>query len=429
MGENRYIPELRFPEFSKKWSSYRIQNLIDNGTILGQQDGNHGELYPRSDEFAKQGVPYVSANDFVSGEVDLENCKFLPFKRATKFKKGISKDGDVLFAHNATVGPTAVLNTKLDYVILSTTATYYRCDLNRLVNKFLKISFETDNFIRQYSRVMSQSTRNQVPITTQRKFYLNLPSLPEQQKIADFLSTVDQKIQALTRKKELLEEYKKGVMQQLFKQEIRFKQEGGRDYPDWEEKRLGEVTRYTKGFAFKSGDYQESGIRIIRVSDLLARSIKKDVKKVFIDSDKAKDFDKYQLVEGNIIITTVGSKPEMIESAVGRGIYISNSNEGLLNQNMLKFDNVEGVVNQFLIALINTKRYQHYMKGIARGNANQANITVVDLLQYKVSLPSFPEQQKIATFLSSVDTKIESVDHQITQTQTWKKGLLQKMFV
>ncbi len=106
--------------------------------------------------------------------------------------------------------------------------------------------------------------------------------------------------------------------------QLRFKDENGNPYPDWEE-----ITKYTKGFAFKSTDYQDSGIRIVRVFDLLTTSIKKDNEKVFLSFEKASEYSKYQLIEGNIIIKTVGSKPEMIESAVGREIYINNNNEGL----------------------------------------------------------------------------------------------------
>ncbi len=178
---------------------------------------------------------------------------------------------------------------------------------------------------------------------------------------------------------------------------------------EWRNCLLHDITKYTKGFAFKSEDYQENGIRIVRVSDLSVDSIKTDNEKVYIDEEKSKLYEKYKLKSGNIIITTVGSKPELIESAVGRGIYIRNDSEGLLNQNMLKFENIKNVNNAYIIGLINSKKYQHYMKSIARGNANQANITVVDLLQFPVSIPTLPEQQKIASFLSAVDEKIQQL--------------------
>lgn len=119
----------------------------------------------------------------------------------------------------------------------------------------------------------------------------------------------------------------------------------------------------------------------------------------------------------------------MLESAVGRGIFVNKDNQGLLNQNMLKFEVIKEVDNRFVIGLINTKRYQHYMKSIARGNANQANITVVDLLQYKILISTFKEQQKIAIYLNATDVKIESVHEQMKKTQAFKKGLLQQLFV
>ncbi|WP_051929414.1 restriction endonuclease subunit S [Flavobacterium sp. 83] len=197
---------------------------------------------------------------------------------------------------------------------------------------------------------------------------------------------------------------------------------------EWETCLLSDVTKYIKGYAFKSEDYQDNGVRIIRVSDLSSDRIKNDVEKVYIDEIKSKIYDKYKLRKGNIVVTTVGSKPEMLESAVGRGIYINNENEGLLNQNMLKFENIKNVNNGFIIGLINTKRYQHYMKSIARGNANQANITVVDLLQYEISFPTLPEQQKIASFLSAVDEKIQQLSRKKELISQYKKGVMQQLF-
>jgi type I restriction enzyme, S subunit len=197
---------------------------------------------------------------------------------------------------------------------------------------------------------------------------------------------------------------------------------------EWKKCILDDVTKYVKGFAFKSEDYQDNGIRIVRVSDLSSDRIKQDNDKVFIEETKSKLYEKYKLKSGNIIITTVGSKPEMVESAVGRGIFIHDDNEGLLNQNMLKFDNIKNVDNGYIMGLINSKRYQHYMKSIARGNANQANITVVDLLQYQISIPTLPEQEKIASFLSEVDEKIQQLTRKAELLEQYKKGVMQQLF-
>ena len=212
--------ELRFKDDNGNnfpdWEEKKIQKLIDEKSILGILDGNHGELYPKSAEFTKEGVPYIAANNLVNGKVDFFGIKRLPLQRASKFKKGIAKDGDVLFAHNATVGPTALLKTTLEYVILSTTVTYYRCDNKTLLNSYLLYCFTSSNFVRQYNRVMSQSTRNQVPITMQKKFSIQLPCFSEQTKIANVLSDIDVKIEALSTKIENSKTFKKGLLQQLF---------------------------------------------------------------------------------------------------------------------------------------------------------------------------------------------------------------------
>lgn len=197
---------------------------------------------------------------------------------------------------------------------------------------------------------------------------------------------------------------------------------------NWLSVKLSDVATYTKGFAFKSKDYKRSGIRIVRVSDLGARKIKENCAKIFLAEEMVNNYEKYLLKKGDIIITTVGSKPELLSSSVARGIFISQNYSGLLNQNMLKLNSSKTVINDFLKGYINTPKYFNYVKQIQRGNANQSNITVKDLFNYKLFIPLLPEQQKIANFLTQTDKSLQLLQDKKTGLETYKKGVMQKLF-
>ena len=168
-----------------------LQKMIDDGTIMYHLDGNHGSDYPRNEEFVECGVPYISANCIVHNDVNLKLAKHLTEERASKLRKGIAQNGDVLFAHNATVGPVAILYTDDEKVILGTSLTAYRCDKERMVPDYLKAYMQSEGFVCQYTKDMKQTTRNQVPITAQRKFLFVIPPLSLQNQFADFVAEVD----------------------------------------------------------------------------------------------------------------------------------------------------------------------------------------------------------------------------------------------
>lgn len=167
---------------------FTLAELMQDGLVCDHMDGNHGGNYPRKSEFIDSGVPYISAKAIVDGQVQFSAAKYLSPKRAALLRKGLAKDGDVLFAHNATVGPVAVLRTDEPIVVLGTSLTYYRCDSSRLWPDFLAHYMRSMAFVRQYQNVMGQSTRNQVPITTQRRFTFSIPSLPIQKRIAETMN-------------------------------------------------------------------------------------------------------------------------------------------------------------------------------------------------------------------------------------------------
>ena len=413
-------PKLRFKEFDGDWEVNTIQHFLDNNFILDQMDGNHGELYPKSEEFSSAGVPYVSATDFSSGTVDFSQCKRLPLERAALFKKGITKNGDVLFAHNATVGPVAILETELDFVILSTTATYYRCDGNFLNNYYLKNYFESDFFVQQYFGIMSQSTRNQVPITTQRKLSISIPIIKEQTKIASFLSAVDEKISQLTQKHELLSQYKQGMMQKLFSQQIRFKADDGSEFGEWEEIVLSDVaTRITR----KNKEDNQNALTISAQMGLVNQQ------EYFSKQIASRDLTKYYLLHKG-------------EFAYNKS-YSAGYPMGAIKRLKLY---EKGVVSTLYICFslnteINSDFFEHYVESgalvpelekIAQEGARNhglLNISLQEFFEVALFKPCLEEQTKIANFLSVIDQKIEVVAQQVEQAKQWKKGLLQQMFV
>ena len=202
------------------WEARTLQQLIDDGSIIYHLDGNHGELYPRTNEFIESGTPYIGANCIDNGEISFKNAKYLAKERADNFRKGVAVNNDVLFAHNATVGPVAILSTMFPKVILSTSLTSYRCDLGRLSPYYLRSYMSSLAFIIQYKSEMGQTTRNQVPITAQRKYRFLVPPLALQTQFAAFVERVEAQKAQLKKSLALLELNYKSLMQKCFSGEM-----------------------------------------------------------------------------------------------------------------------------------------------------------------------------------------------------------------
>ena len=131
---------------------------------------------------------------------------------------------------------------------------------------------------------------------------------------------------------------------------------------EWEDKKLGELILYLKGFAFKTENYKDSGIRIIRGLDLSAHSIKNNTDSVFIAISEYTKYQDWEIQENDIIVTTVGSKPHLIDSAVGRAIFVDKEKIGLLNQNLLILRNIEKETNSFIYANLLTQKFHKHIE-------------------------------------------------------------------
>lgn len=196
---------------------------------------------------------------------------------------------------------------------------------------------------------------------------------------------------------------------------------------DWEVKELGEIINYVKGYPFKSKDYISDGVRIIRISDTTQNSIK-EFGGIYISIEKAKGLEKWRLNEGDLIISTVGSKPPMYDSMVGKVIYVKKKFEGsLLNQNSVMLKNENNNLQKILSNHFNTKRYLNFIETIYRGNANQASINLSELYSFQIPLPPLPEQEAIAAALSDCDAWIESIEQLLAKKRLLKQGAMQEL--
>ncbi|MCV0438243.1 MAG: restriction endonuclease subunit S [Hydrogenophaga sp.] len=207
-------------ERNETWERVQLADLLTRGWITGHLDGNHGSDYPRKEEFVDAGVPYIAASAVRGGAVDFTEAKYLSPQRAASIRKGLAKDRDVLFAHNATVGPVAILRTDEKVVILGTSLTYYRCNPQHVHPEYLAHFMMSPAFTSQYELVMKQSTRNQVPITKQREFFHVIPPIEVQRRIADELDELEAQTDRLSgihaRKIMALDELKKSLLHQAF---------------------------------------------------------------------------------------------------------------------------------------------------------------------------------------------------------------------
>lgn len=255
---------------------------------------------------------------------------------------------------------------------------------------------------------------------------IGVPSLPEQHKIADFLSDVDEVIVASEEEVANLEQQKKAVMQKIFSQEVRFKKEDGNDFPDWDEKTFEELAKYKKGpfgSALKKEIFVPEGSDTVKVYEQ-QNAIGKDwtLKRYFITAEYYKKMQSFEVRAGDIIVSCAGTIGE---------IYIlpENAQNGVINQALMRVRENKAVVNQVYFTYIFDQMLSQEGQKLSNGSALKNIPPFADMKKQVVKVPSLPEQQKIADFLTSYDEAITAAKQELAKWKELKKGLLQQMFV
>ena len=381
MEANSLVPKLRFKEFNGAWEGKRTLFIapLKRGFDLTSSDVVDGE-YPvvysngvlkHHNDFKAKGPGVITGRSGTIGSVHYVENNFWP--------------------HNTSLWVTNFFDNFPKFIYYF----YVRFKLNR------------------YNAGSTVPTLNRNDVHFVKKF---IPGFIEQKKIASFLTSVDKKINLLTKKKALLESYKKGVMQKIFSQEIRFKDEDGKDFPEWKNSTLGEECEINGGGTPDSTNenYWGNEIYWFTPTEIKVKYLKRS--KRMITRDGLNNSSAKLLPKGSLLLTT--------RATIGDVAFCTN--ECSTNQGFQSFLPTSKPNLDFLYQWIKCNKKELIKKS---SGSTFLEISKKEIQKITIKLPIINEQNKIASFLSSIDKKIELVDFQLERNKEFKKGLLQQMFV
>lgn len=406
--EKQLVPQLRFPYYDDNWNKVVLENIttkISDGIHSTPNYDLNGDYY------------FVNGNNLIDGVISInENTKKVTLEEFIKHKRPLSENS-ILLSINGTIGNLALY--KNENIVLGKSACYINFKKGLPVDFYYYI-LQTPRIKKYFLSELTGSTIMNLSLKTVKGTKLIVPSIPEQQKIASFLTDVDHKITKLTKKKDLLEQYKKGIMQKIFSQKLRFKDDNGNAFPKWEIKKLGNVFSSFKGKGIPKGDVITDGNYKCVLYGELYTTYNEVINKVVSSTNSE---DGLRSKKGDLLIPS---------STTTTGI-------DLANVTALNFENI--LLGGDIIVMrgkkeINNVFYAYYLSNFKKHQiASRAQgITIVHIYfnsikDLEIDVPVVEEQTKIANFLSDIDVKIEALNTKIEQCKAFKKGLLQKMFV
>ena len=369
-------PKLRFPEFEGNWREDIFRNLVKINQGLQIQISERYLTEVEDSHF------YIT-NEFLKEGSD----KKYYIKNPTQ--NVLCDYDDILMTRTGNTG-MVVTNVKGAFH-----NNFFKINYPKILNKGFLYYFLTT--VKTQNTIKSLAGTSTIPDLNHTDFYkINFPYPPkeEQTRIANFLSSVDEKLNLLKEKKALLEDYKKGIMQKIFNQEIRFKDDNGNDFGEWEEKSIGNILTIGSGRDYKHLNY------------------------------------------GNVPVFGTGGLMTFVDSFLHQGETVCIGRKGTIDKPMYYNGDIWTVDTLFYTHTFieSIPKFVYYVfQSINWKQHNEASgvpsLSKSTIEQILINVPSVAEQTKIANFLSAIDEKIALVSNQIQDTQEYKKGLLQQMFV
>ena len=408
------IPKLRFKEFTDEW---KIKKL-DKSTYIKARVGWKNL---KASEYVSSGIPMIAGQHIKQGKILWDKVDFITNERYDESPEIQLKNNDIIFSKDGSLGNPAIIKNMPKKATINGTMMLIRLNYindNVSPNYFYQIC-NSQYFKKMVSLIKSGGT---VPHIFQRdiiNFTFPIPkTLEEQEKIANFLSIVDKKIENLKNTITSLENQKKGLLQQIFSQKLRFKDENGNNYPNWEKKKLEDIGSFSRGGNLSKSDLSKKGTSCILYGELYTYYNE------FATEIKSKTLNTTNLVlskKYDVLLPLSGETAEDISTctciffddiALGSDLLIFRSSF---------FD------GRFMSLLLKYK-YKYKIAQIAQGKSI-VHISEKNIKNINIKIPCIEEQQNIADFILIFTKKLENQKAQLKHWKQIKKGLLQQMFI
>ena len=395
MSEVANIPQLRFSEFSGEWEEKKLGELCKF---------TQGVQIPFSEQLTKYkegAIRYLYIRDFFTDD--------FPYYVKDQYPNKVIHTDEIMMVNTGNTAGKAFMGAT---GVLSNNAFKVSFDKTKVSNIFLFQRITSDTIQRRIKSFFNAGGQPHLGHKNIAIIPMGFASLKEQQKIAAFLTAVDTKIEQLSKKQALFSEYKKGLMQQIFSQAIRFKADDGSTFPEWKEKKLGDIVRFENGKGHEQNISKDGKFIVVNSKFISSQGRVK----------KYTDTQKSPLNFGDVVMV-MSDVPN--GKALAKCYYIEQDNLYSLNQRIcgLKHKLAD---TKFIYYRINRHKYfLSFDSGVG-----QTNLKKMEILNCPLNIPTdIKEQAKIANFLSSVDNKIEQMGKQLDESKQFKKALLQQMFV
>ncbi|MBI5976020.1 restriction endonuclease subunit S [Staphylococcus canis] len=399
------IPELRFPEFEGEWEEKKLGD-ISKEVMYG--------IGASAKEYDKKNV-YVRITD-----IDEDNRKLLNTYTSPDFidDKYLLEKNDILLARTgASTGKSYIHNT------FDSSLKYYFAGF--LIKFKIKSDFSAQ-FIYQYTltsfykywvKIMSvRSGQPGINSNEYSKLSIFIPSYNEQEKIGDFFSKLDRLIELEEQKLALLVQQKKGYMQKIFSQELRFKDENGNEYPEWEERKFSYFMSKPKDLKTDE-NIKKSQLLTVKLN---GKGVSKANTNRALKMGSTVYYKRFsgQFIYGkqNFFNGAFGIVPEYLDN------FYSSGDVPALNLDDNK------IINDYFINFISREEYYRRKEAFSAGTGSK-RIHEDTLLNFNIDLPVIEEQKQIAKFFNVLDKLIETQSSKVELLKQHKQGLLQKMFV